>query len=197
MEIAHNFRLQYLKVAELEEQRIKRAESSEEVHQPQRLRIYRQLLYEQSPPIESTRLQCIRPLVYANGVRLIELKRHDRYRFLFYGFPSELFQSISLIDYRPKYQWLPVSILYHYETLLKYIVSFSFGLAVINLVPCYFLDGQWLIQFLIDFLLHSHLNQLKRNYVTSMLTLAGTILLSSCLILSFQNLLSVTMITGR
>jgi hypothetical protein len=196
-ELAHSFRQQYLKVAELEELRIKQAGTSEEVHQPERLRAYRQLLYEQSAPVEAQNLVCIRPLVYANGVRLIELQRFERFRFLFYGFPSELFQAVNLIDYRPKYSFLPISLLYHYETLLKYIVSFSFGLAVINLVPCYFLDGQWLIQFLVDFLLHSHLSQLKRNYVTSMLTLFGTILLSSCLLLSLHNLLTVTVVSGR
>lgn len=196
-ELSINFRRKYRQVSELEEQRIKQATASEEVHQPQRLRPYRQLLFEQSMPSEAYQLACIRPLVYASGVRLIELQRSERFRFLFYGFPSELFQAVSLIDYRPNYYFLPISFLYHYETLLKYIVSFSFGLAIINLVPCYFLDGQWLIQFLVDFLLHSHLSQPKRNYVTSMLTLFGTILLSSCLLLSLHNLLSVTVATGR
>lgn len=185
------FQKRYSLVSDNEETRVKNSGRAEELHRTSSS-TYRTLKAEHTSQAADT-LKCIKPKVYTQGVRLIELQRENNFRFLFYGFPSELFQAISVIDYHPKFHWLPITPIYHYESLLKYIFSFSFGLAILNLVPCYFLDGQWLIQFLVDFLLRSRVQQKYRARLITIFTLFGTFSLCACLFLSFYNLISVTL----
>ncbi len=52
-------------------------------------------------------------------------------------------------EYRPRWIGLPVWLPQSLETLLRYLISLSGALALINLAPVYWLDGQWALKALL------------------------------------------------
>ncbi len=63
---------------------------------------------------------CLKPMADHNSTKLIIIERQGKPNVLFWGTPSELFQSIILIKYKPKMTSLPLIIIHYYETLLRY-----------------------------------------------------------------------------
>ena len=87
--------------------------------------------------------------------------------------------------------FLPVAV----ETMLRYVLSISSALALLNSVPCYGLDGQYILMALIG-----HFTTSSRDFGRSTLTsqpypiiyhsvlLFGTFLLITNVIFAFSNL---------
>lgn len=73
--------------------------------------------------------------------KLILVKRRVADPILFVGQPDEIYSSVHVSDYIPR-TFLEPRIIHSIDHLLRYIVSFSAGLAVLNVVPCVFMDGQ-------------------------------------------------------
>lgn len=67
--------------------------------------------------------------------------------------------------------------------LCKYIAVFSSGLAIINIVPCFYFDGQHIATLITDTLLRSKIHeQNARKMVSHILTTTFTLLLAYNLI---------------
>nr|SVE78939.1 EOG090X08FA [Daphnia lumholtzi] len=93
---------------------------------------------------------CLRPLFQSklknetDSSRLILIQRKNTASIIFVGHPDEIYRSVSVSNYVPrtfigsKY----VNVIYH---LMWYLFSFSAGLAVLNVVPCIFMDGQYIV----------------------------------------------------
>eukprot|EP00096_Caligus_rogercresseyi_P011086 TRINITY_DN4261_c0_g2_i1.p1 TRINITY_DN4261_c0_g2~~TRINITY_DN4261_c0_g2_i1.p1 ORF type:complete len:481 (-),score=127.64 TRINITY_DN4261_c0_g2_i1:5-1447(-) len=141
-------------------------------------------LLEKNPPVcgagncsrhEST---CFTPLLEFNSSRLIQVKREERKDFLFVGNPAEIYYDTDVTDYIPKtplvnpFQLLPMRT----EIIAHYAASFSGALAVLNVVPCFLLDGQHMTKVLVDILCSCYNNYI-RTIITLTLTIVGTILL--------------------
>jgi len=108
--------------------------------------------------------------------------------FFFFNFFSfyyrELYQTSLLTDYQPRTSLFPLTGPLHLELILQYIFSLSLALAVLNMVPAYYLDGHHFLVALINFKLQSWTPQHRA-------LLAQTIL-QSCSFL-FASLIAVSL----
>lgn len=71
-------------------------------------------------------------------------------------------------------------------------MSFSGALALLNMVPCYALDGQWALLAFVDHVLTSYISQEdQRNMLCTVILTLGTLLLVSNIMLALWTLGSV------
>lgn len=63
--------------------------------------------------------RCFSPIPEKEGFKLIEIKRKNKPSVIFWGLPFEIYEKVTVMDYVPKYSWLPLNIIYCHETLLK------------------------------------------------------------------------------
>ncbi|XP_076868800.1 membrane-bound transcription factor site-2 protease [Brachyhypopomus gauderio] len=87
---------------------------------------------------------CVIPSL-ENQTRLIRVQHPPKEDMLFVGYPSHLQFSVSLTNFVPRLAFLHLDLPVMLETLCKYLVSLSGALAVVNAVPCFALDGQWML----------------------------------------------------
>ena len=60
----------------------------------------------------------------------------------------------------------------------RYLISLSGALAILNVVPCYALDGQWILLSFIELTLRSVVPDPEtRGYIYTLILLCGTLLL--------------------
>lgn len=130
---------------------------------------------------------CLR-VALSNGTKLVQLQRKDERDFLFVGNPAEIYQGTSTSDYIPKYPYLSARLPDMGELFCHYLVSFSGALAILNVVPCFFLDGQHIIRVLVD-LLCGCLEPGIRSIISLTFTIIGSILLVANLIVGVWQLL--------
>jgi len=82
-----------------------------------------------------------------------------------------------------------------YTSEFRYIIAFSGAIGLLNLVPCFALDGQYILATLLD--LHKPSNDFvesnqpqKRSFTYVVLMMIGTTLLSLNMILAVYSLFS-------
>ncbi|RWS13729.1 membrane-bound transcription factor site-2 protease-like protein [Dinothrombium tinctorium] len=153
----------------------------------------RSLLNEYSEKCNSTIMCssnkiCVKP-ISNETFKLVVIQRINSDFVLFWGHPEEIFTSVVVIDYRPKFTFLPLIFIHFYENQLRYICSFSLALAVLNAVPCLWLDGHWMIDTIINLFLHPHVSPSKRTLVANFLTYAGTLMVFLCATIGVYNVL--------
>jgi len=67
--------------------------------------------------------------------------------FIFAGTPSELWYSIEVKNYVSRWDFLvSVDLPLFLEKALRYIAAISGALAILNMAPVYYLDGEWCIK---------------------------------------------------
>lgn len=96
---------------------------------------------------------CVQPAL-DNTTRFIQVSRgaNIEQHVLYVAQASDLYYSVSVSDYVPRTSFLPVNLPYEVQLFLKYVLSFSGALGLLNAVPCYALDGQWIALALVEFL---------------------------------------------
>nr|SVE79570.1 EOG090X08FA [Daphnia magna] len=93
---------------------------------------------------------CLKPLFHSelenetDSSRLILIQRKNAASIIFVGHPDEIYRSVSVSNYVPRTFIGPkyVNVIFH---LMWYLFSFSAGLAVLNVVPCIYMDGQYIV----------------------------------------------------
>lgn len=122
-------------------------------------------------------LHCLRPSL-ENSTKLVRIERLDAKVVLYIGHPAQIFHMVQVSDYVPLY-FISSTIPDMVTRLCKYIIIFSAGLAAINVIPCFYLDGQYIIHALTDFFLLKKVPMKSVREVTSMFfTVFGTFFLS-------------------
>ncbi|KAG9485746.1 membrane-bound transcription factor site-2 protease [Eleutherodactylus coqui] len=115
-----------------------------------------------------------------NQTRLIRVKHPPQLDMLFIGYPVHLEYGVSLSSFIPRYKFLSVDLPVVIETFCKYVISLSGALAVINAVPCFALDGQWILNSFLEATLSSLIVQKEnRELLGFFILLAGSILLTA------------------
>ncbi|XP_017775355.1 PREDICTED: membrane-bound transcription factor site-2 protease [Nicrophorus vespilloides] len=92
-------------------------------------------------------LHCLKPLL-ENNTSLFKISRVGKAPVIYIGHPSDIFLTVKISSYIPKYS---LSKHLHPDVMLKfleYLIVISFGLALINVIPCLFMDGQHIIHCL-------------------------------------------------
>lgn len=117
---------------------------------------------------------CIKPIL-VNTSTIIHMKRKNRLKDLvYYGHPYDVLFSVKVSEFTPKTKvfepWLGDAI----ALMLKYLAVFSSGLALINVVPCYGLDGQFLVNALISNLPSSTFSKSQKELISNSINLIGS-----------------------
>lgn len=124
-----------------------------------------------------------------NSSRLLRIIRSKGTDVLYVGDPLLLQYTIGVINYLPRSYLLPMEIPNMLEMFLIYLVSLSGALALLNMVPCYSLDGQWALFALVDHTLTSFIpNEDQRNMLCNIILTLGTLLLAANITLALWTL---------
>ena len=129
---------------------------------------------------------CLKPLVN-NSTKLVRINYERGQDILFVGNPSELLSTIAVSDHVPKYLFSFINLPEHIDLLCMYVVSVSSALAILNMVPCYLLDGHQALCALMEIVFP--INVAIRTCLTTVFLFFGSILLFLNIILGFYTLL--------
>ncbi|NXJ03520.1 MBTP2 protease, partial [Odontophorus gujanensis] len=122
---------------------------------------------------------CVTPSL-ENQTRLIRVKHPPHMDMLFVGHPTHLQYTVSLSSFVPRHNFLSIDLPVVIETFCKYLISLSGALAVINAVPCFALDGQWILNSFLEATLSSLIvEKQNRELVGFLILLAGSTLLAA------------------
>uniref|UniRef100_A0A8C9F1U9 Membrane-bound transcription factor site-2 protease n=1 Tax=Pavo cristatus TaxID=9049 RepID=A0A8C9F1U9_PAVCR len=122
---------------------------------------------------------CVTPSL-ENQTRLIRVKHPPHMDMLFVGHPMHLQYTVSLSSFVPRHSFLSIDLPVVIETFCKYLISLSGALAVINAVPCFALDGQWILNSFLEATLSSLIvEKQNRELVGFLILLAGSTLLAA------------------
>uniref|UniRef100_S4RG30 Uncharacterized protein n=1 Tax=Petromyzon marinus TaxID=7757 RepID=S4RG30_PETMA len=124
---------------------------------------------------------CVCPAL-GNGTRLLRVVHAPRPHTLYVGHPLQPLYSVTMSDYVPRFTFLSIHLPPMLETFCKYLVSLSGALALVNSVPCFALDGQWILTALLELVLTGH------ERVASLVLLGGTALLAGNVCLGMWTL---------
>ena len=118
---------------------------------------------------------CVKPIL-SNSSTIIHIKRKNRTKDLvYYGHPYDMLRFVEVSKFTPKTKlfepWFGDAI----ELILKYLAVFSSGLALVNVIPCYGLDGQFIVNALISNLPSSHISKSRKELISSLIILIGSI----------------------
>ena len=133
---------------------------------------------------------CVFPAI-ANPSKLVRITHTKGKDVLFLGDPRVLQFILSTSPYSPNFLWLPLWLPSLLQTLCNYITSLSSALALLNMVPAYFLDGQWTLTVLVDLFLEKRVPDSKhRNLICNCILTCGTLLLVLNLCLALWTLIN-------
>lgn len=131
-----------------------------------------------SPSDCPTSLHCFRPSL-GNSTKLIRIFRAQGPVVLFLGSPSEIFHSVQTSDFINLYSFLPSAIPDAITKLCQFITIFSSGIAVLNIIPCFYFDGQYIIRATLDVLLAAKVPLSSvRHAISLCITILGSLLLA-------------------
>ena len=131
--------------------------------------------------------RCFRP-VLEPAARLLSLERRAAPPVLFLGAPVTVYRDAAVSEHVPRWWPLPAAAPRQLETLAQYLLSFSAALAVLNVVPCYALDGQWIWAALLEAALGARVTRRKRARLETIGVLAGSALLAANVLLGLRGL---------
>lgn len=114
---------------------------------------------------------------------------------LFFGDPLDLAYFVGVSDFVPRAAVVPLNWPYFFETVCKYVISLSGALALINVVPCFALDGQFILSALLELGFgRGAASRQTRQTLYSLIVTFGTLLLLVNILLAlwFLGVASVT-----
>lgn len=132
---------------------------------------------------------CVHPALY-NGTRLLRLHVGNGSRpVLFIGLLEEL-SLITVSGWTPRYwllgTWIPSGI----DLIGRYTFTLSLGMALLNAVPCYGLDGQYLADTLVS-LLRTHTPKRRKKHIATAMIWYGTTVLAGNVLFGFLKFFHV------
>jgi len=129
---------------------------------------------------------CVYPALF-NQTKLIRFRIANLSRpVLFIGHVNELRYYVRVSDFVPRLStilapvWLPRAI----DLFCRYLVTFSLAMALLNAVPCFSLDGQYICQTLTEAFCHKW-PQRRRQSLTNLILYYGTFLLCANVVIGF------------
>lgn len=132
---------------------------------------------------------CVFPAV-APQTRLVRISHTGGQDVLFLGDPRALHYAISVNSYLPSGPSVPLWLPDLLQTSCRYIISLSSALALLNMVPAYFLDGQWALTVLVEWCLEDLLSPKYRRRLCSCILITGSVLLGLNICLAIWTLVN-------
>jgi S2P endopeptidase len=126
------------------------------------------------PVPRSLECHCFKPIIN-NFTTILQIKRLHKPDVIYIGHSSDVPRSVQISQFVPKTRVIGSGFADAYSLLLKYITVFSFGLAIINAIPCFGFDGQHIVKtILVNVLLTEHSKQ-KRDLISLCVNIIGTL----------------------
>ncbi|KAG8225566.1 hypothetical protein J437_LFUL002083 [Ladona fulva] len=137
---------------------------------------------------------CALPLV-SNHTSLFIIERESRDKLMpksmiFLGHPSEAWFHVKVSEFIPGFHIIPISAAVLPETilhLLKYLTVLSLGLALINVLPLFMFDGQYIIAAILGYFLESYVSRSVSNKISKYVIVTGSVTLGACLVIILLN----------
>lgn len=127
---------------------------------------------------------CVLPSL-DNTTKLLRILNEGKQAILFLGHPLDIYYSVTLSNYVPYSSLFPLNLPYILETFYKYLISLSGALAILNVVPCYALDGQWILLAVIELTTSSLIkSRHNRNLLYNIILIFGTSLLGANIVIA-------------
>ncbi|XP_071801549.1 membrane-bound transcription factor site-2 protease-like isoform X2 [Asterias amurensis] len=140
--------------------------------------------FKGSDCVQTRKTACLQPSL-DNSSRLLRVYLTTGKPVLYVGDTYLFGYSLSVTNYIPRYRFLPLSLPDVIELFCKYLISFSGALAILNAIPCYALDGQYILKAFMEHTLASRISSTSdRNLIYSLILLFGTLLLGANLVLA-------------
>lgn len=134
-------------------------------------------------------LHCIRPML-ANSTNLFKIKIVGKPDVVYIGLASDLLYTVKISPYIPKYIFQSSAVPDLITKVLKYFVMFSGGLAIINVIPCIFMDGQHIANGLVHIFLGKTLGSIQNiKFASLVVSLCGTLLILTHCVYSVYKML--------
>lgn len=120
---------------------------------------------------------CVFPSV-SSPAKLVRISHTDGPDALFLGDPRALHFALTISNYYPANNYSPLWLPELLQTLCMYVISLSSALALLNMVPAYFLDGQWALMSLVELCFeHTLPDPMHRKRLCNGILTCGSILL--------------------
>ena len=132
--------------------------------------------------------ECWIPQLEGNITKLLVIQRAGDKEYLYIGNPGHVYQEATVSGFVPRSSWLPLRLPEFLLTLLEFLTAFSGGLAVLNVVPSYLLDGQHIIKVLVDILMPGS-SEITRTNIVMGFTMSGTLLVVSNIVLGIRSVI--------
>nr|CAB3263676.1 membrane-bound transcription factor site-2 protease [Phallusia mammillata] len=114
-----------------------------------------------------------------------------KHHVLYLGDPVDLLRFISVSEYEPRFSPMPLQLPAVMLKFLQYMFSMSGALALLNIVPCYALDGQWAFKTFLDHFYVTPPNLSHRKELIYKIVLGiGTLLVASNILFGFAHILT-------
>ncbi|KAH3755962.1 membrane-bound transcription factor site-2 protease [Pelomyxa schiedti] len=149
--------------------------------------------HEECPSMSSA---CAVPIIWQNGTSLITLHLRRPWdssisTLLFLGSPHSLFQSFKVDRYQLRWSFMPSFLLlapHFWSTLFFHVLSISFALGLMNMAPCKFVDGEYVLAALVAVHYSATIETAKKRKVFQYILAFGTGLLVINVVLSLVML---------
>jgi len=127
--------------------------------------------------LEPVEHHCVFPAI-APPSKLVRITHTSGKDVLFLGDPYLLHFILSTSMYLPNSIHIPLGLPNFLLTTCTYFISLSSALALLNMVPAYFLDGQWTLTVLVELFLEKRVPDLaKRTLICNCVLATGSLLL--------------------
>lgn len=126
-------------------------------------------------------LFCFRPLI-ENYTNLFKIVKSDNSNVIYSGPVLDVYRTVDISPFIINLIFKTTFIADVTMKVLKYITIFSLGLAIINVIPCWFMDGQYIINILGSIGLLNTLGKKKTQLSVFLITTLFTfVLIFHCL----------------
>nr|CAD2175101.1 unnamed protein product [Meloidogyne enterolobii] len=121
---------------------------------------------------------CVVPALYNDTILLRFQVKDQRKPVLFIGYLSEPLYLVGISDLTPRFAFVPWWIPRIFELFSSYLITFSLAMGVLNAVPCYGLDGQFISNTVVNYFFQNLSASLRRQ-IEKLITFCGTFILCS------------------
>ncbi|KAL3084843.1 hypothetical protein niasHT_031728 [Heterodera trifolii] len=129
---------------------------------------------------------CVVPALF-NDTALLRFQVADQTRpVLFIGSLNEPLQMVEVSELTPRFGIVPWWVPRVVELFARYLLTLSLAMGILNAVPCYGLDGQFIGTTLVDYFCHNWPPNARKRMAKMLLT-SGTVVFCSNILLGFAK----------
>lgn len=122
-------------------------------------------------------LHCIYPLL-PNATTLLKIKRVQKTDVIYIGHPMDVLNTVYISPFIPKHFFTSTSVPDTTMKLLRYVILFSLGFALVNVIPCIYMDGQHITNSLAQIVFSERVQSRHTiSLISTIISLCGTVLL--------------------